>query len=238
MPVTRYITRQPQVAAGVTIRLVDGDPQSVVIRIFDREGIDITETAQRKIERQFNREDFRRVLAGEIGDIGFPPRALEHYTAALGETVDLQAVRDRRFKLVLDYGYGATAFVMPNVLAKLDADVLGVNPYASTRPRITVEREDAVAQVSRLVTASGAQLGAAIDADGEHLTLIDDSGAVLPHETALLALLSLVGDHLVGDTVALPVTVTISATPFAQGLSSNVKKCTTSRTPFQLCRQD
>lgn len=228
VPVTRYITRQPQVAAGVTIRLVDGDPQSVVIRIFDREGIDITETAQRKIERQFNREDFRRVLAGEIGDIGFPPRALEHYTAALGETVDLQAVRDRRFKLVLDYGYGATAFVMPNVLAKLDADVLGVNPYASTRPRITVEREDAVAQVSRLVTASGAQLGAAIDADGEHLTLIDDTGVQLTADEARLAFVSLVAGHLVGDRIALPVNVSSVAEDLVAGHDVRIQRTKTS----------
>ena len=33
---------------------------------------------------------------------------------------------------MIDYGYGATSFVMPNVLAKLGADVLAVNPYAST----------------------------------------------------------------------------------------------------------
>ncbi len=37
---------------------------------------------------------------------------------------------------------------------------------------------------------------------------------------------------------ALPVTVTIRATPFAHGVPSKVKKCTTSRTPFQLCRHD
>ena len=134
----------------------------MVIRFFDRDGIDITTDAQRKIERLFAREDFRRVLAGEIGDIGFPPRALEHYTAALGETVDLSAVRAARYKLVIDYGYGATAFVMPNVLGKLGADVLGVNPYASTRQRIGVDQDEAVANVSRLVQASGAHLGALI----------------------------------------------------------------------------
>ena len=60
------------------------------MRFFDADGLDITEDAQRKIERLFNREDFRRVLAAEIGDIGFPPRALEQYTAALEETVDMQ----------------------------------------------------------------------------------------------------------------------------------------------------
>ncbi|MCU1498676.1 MAG: nucleotidyl transferase [Acidimicrobiales bacterium] len=207
VPVTRYLTRQPQSSAGATIRLVDGDSQSVVIRFFDRDGIDITTDTQRKIERLFAREDFRRVLAGEIGDIGFPPRALEHYTAALGETVDLAAVRDKGFKLVVDYGYGATAFVMPNVLGKLGADVLGVNPYASTRQSITVDKAEAQANVSRLVQASGAHLGALIDADGEHLTLVDDNGRVLTDDEARLAFVTLVAGHLLGDRIALPVNV-------------------------------
>lgn len=207
VPVTRYLARQPLAAGGVTIRLVEGDSQSVVIRFFDRDGIDITEDAQRKVERLVNREDFRRVLAGEIGDIGFPPRALEHYTAALGETVDLAAVRAASFKLVIDYGYGATAFVMPNVLAKLGADVLGVNPFASTRQAITVDREESVRDVSALVQASGAHLGAVIDADGEHLTLIDDTGHQLTDDEARLAFVSLVAGHLLGDRIALPVNV-------------------------------
>ncbi len=207
VPVTRYLARQPGNAAGVTIRLTESDPQSVVIRFFDDQGIDITEDAQRKIERLLNREDFRRVLASEIGDITFPSRALEHYTEALGSTVDLRAVQAAGFKLVIDYSYGATAFVMPTVLSKLGAEVLGVNPYASTSQRINAERGEREANVARLVTASGANLGAVIDADGEHLTLIDDSGQVLSAEEARLAFVSLVAGHLLGDRIALPVNV-------------------------------
>jgi mannose-1-phosphate guanylyltransferase/phosphomannomutase len=60
-------------------------------------------------------------------------------------------------------------------------------------------------QVAVLVRTSGADLGAAIDPDGEHLTLIDDEGHVLSHTEAVLALLMLVADHLLGDRVALPV---------------------------------
>jgi len=228
VPVTRFLTRGPQASAGATIRLVDGDPQSVVIRFFDRDGIDITTDAQRKIERLFAREDFRRVLAGEIGDIGFPPRALEFYTAALGETVDLAAVRAKEFKLVIDYGYGATAFVMPNVLGKLGADVLGVNPYASTRQRIAVDKGEAVANVARLVQASGAHLGALIDADGEHLTLVDDDGQVLTDAEARLAFVSLVAGHLVGDRIALPVNVSSVAERLVEGHDVRIQHTKTS----------
>ncbi len=224
VPVTRFIIRRPEHAGGLTIRLVEGDPQSCVIRFFDTNGADLSEDVQRKVERLFGREDFRRVFPAEIGDIGFPPRALEQYTAALEATVDIEAIRSARFKVVVDYTYGSTSFVMPNVLAKLGADILGVNPYASTSGALSLDRSEHGEQVASYVRASGAHLGAVLDPDGEHLMLIDDTGHILTDEEALLALLSLVSGHLVGDTVALPVTVTRHAEEIAAAHGIRVRR--------------
>ncbi len=224
VPVTRFAIRRPEVAGGITLRLVDGDPQSCAIRFFDGQGADLTEDGQRKVERLFVREDFRRVFPAEIGDIGFPPRALELYTAALEATVDIEAIRAARFKVVVDYSFGSTSFVMPNVLAKLGADILGVNPYASTSRSLAFDEAAHSQEVAALVKASGAHLGAVIDPDGEHLTLIDDAGQVLGDDQSLLALLSLVSSHLVGDTVALPVTVTQHAEAIAEHHGVRVRR--------------
>ena len=60
------------------------------------------------------------------------PASLEHYTAALIDSVDLSDARRAELKLVLDYSFGTASFVMPNLLAKLEAEVLVVNPYANT----------------------------------------------------------------------------------------------------------
>jgi len=207
VPVTRFLVRQPMASGGLTVRLLADDPQSVVFRFFDANGLDITEDTQRKIERLLTREDFRRVFASEIGDIGFPPRALEQYTAALEETIDVEVLQAAGFKLVVDYGYGSTSFVMPNVLAKLGADVLGFNPYASTAGAMEFNRQVHAEEVASLVRASGAQIGAVLDPDGEHLTLVDDEGRILDDPTTLLAFVSLVSNHPVGTEIAVPVNV-------------------------------
>jgi len=94
---------------------------------------------------------------------------------------------------------------MPNLLAKLDADVLVVNPYAHTSLMMSVDRQANAARVADLVRASGAQLGAVIDPDCEHLTIVDDEGEVLSDDQALLTLLRLVVETHPGATVALPV---------------------------------
>ncbi|HEX6420248.1 MAG TPA: mannose-1-phosphate guanyltransferase [Acidimicrobiales bacterium] len=216
MPVTRFAVARPEADAGISIRLDGDDPQSVVIRFLDATGADITEGAQRKIERLFLREDFRRVFPGEIGDIGFPPRHLEQYSVALETAVDVARIAEAGFKVVVDYSYGATSFVMPNILAKLGADVLAVNPYASTRGVMSWDRDEHAASVASLVRASGASLGAVIDPDGEHLTLVDDAGNVLSDDQALLAFVSLVARQLGGGAIAVP----LSATSHVDGLAA------------------
>jgi mannose-1-phosphate guanylyltransferase/phosphomannomutase len=215
VPVTRFLVRSPRAFGGLTIRLDHHDQDRVVVRFFDTAGTDITEDAQRKIERLFQREDTRRALAEEVGDIQFPPRALEEYTVALEATVEPAAIREHRFKLVVDYSYGAASTVMPTLLGKLGADVLAVNPYVSTAGLLAFDLDQAMSRVAGLVRASGAHLGAVIDADGERLRLIDDQGRELTHTEALLAFIDLVSDHLLGDTIAVPVNVTQRARDIA-----------------------
>ena len=81
VPVTRHHVRMRGNRAGLTVRLSPDDPQSVVIRFFDERGIDLSDADQRRVERMYHREEFRRVTAGDIGDIDFSPRTIEFYTA-------------------------------------------------------------------------------------------------------------------------------------------------------------
>lgn len=208
IPVTRFSVRRTNVGGGFTVRLLDDDPQSVVIRFFDADGLDITEDTQRKLERIFGREDFRRAFPGEIGEIGYPPRALEHYATAIEATVDIAAISAAGFKIVVDYAYGSTAVVMPNVLAKLGAEVLAVNPFVSTTGLLESSIEHHVDRVAGLVRASGAQLGTVLAPGGEQLLLVDDRGEPVGHTEATLAMLTLLPGKLDGDRVALPVNAT------------------------------
>ncbi|MGH9015014.1 MAG: sugar phosphate nucleotidyltransferase [Acidimicrobiia bacterium] len=213
VPLTRFQVRSGRSQGGITVRLAPGEPETVEIRFFDGDGRDIDESMQRKIERLLYREDYRRAFAGDIGDIVFPPRTLEFYTAALERTVDAERLRDRAFKVVLDYSFGASSIVMPNVLAKIGAEVLAVNPFASTASATASFEEGSAraARIADLVRASGSDLGIVVDPDGETATLIDDEGVVLRPEQALLALVTLVATAHPGAGIALPVSVSREA---------------------------
>ena len=205
LPVTRFQVRTSPAQGGISVRLTADDPQSVSIRFLDAEGVDLDENSQRKIERLYFREESRRVLAGEIGDIDFPPRTVELYTQALFAGVDLAALRAKRFKMVLDYGYGSSALVMPSVLAKLSADVLVVTPLVSTVGVLSFDRETHAERIAGLVRSSGAHLGAVISPDGEQLTLVSDSGEVLSDDETLLILTRLVSQTFPDARLVIPV---------------------------------
>jgi mannose-1-phosphate guanylyltransferase/phosphomannomutase len=222
LPVARFITRRPTIAGAIALRLYEHDPNSIVIGFMDASGADMSEIAHRKIERVFNREDYRRVFPAEIGDIDYAPRALEHYATAIESTVDLPAIRARGIKIVADYGYGAVSFIMPNLLAKLGAEVLAVNPFASTSGIADFDRERHAADVSDLVVSSRSSLGVVFTPGGEQITVIDNEGRVLNDTQLFLALIALHGESLDGGRVAIPVSMTQHATTMVQERSGSV----------------
>jgi mannose-1-phosphate guanylyltransferase/phosphomannomutase len=126
-------------------------------------------------------------------------------------SVDGDAIRSASFKVVLDYAYGSTSFVMPSVLAKLGADVLAVNPYAATAGAAAFDAADHAGNLRNVVRSSGAQLGAVIDPDGEHLTVIDDNGHVLTNDELLFVLINLVCATATEHPVKIAVPVAVSA---------------------------
>jgi len=195
VPVTRFLASDPKVHGGLTVRLVEGDPDSALIRLFDERGVDLDENRQRKVERALQRQDFRRAMSSEVGDIDVPSRALERYAISLADTVDIKTIQDARFKVVIDYSCGATAAVGPQVLSKLGADVLGVNPYVSTLGAISYDPQVQLATVAELVRTSGAHVGAVLDPSGERIYFVDDEGNVVDDRAAGMAILSMLAEN-------------------------------------------
>ncbi len=216
VPLTRFQVQVERARGGLTVHLAPDDPTAVEIRFFDESGRDIDEGMQRKVERLLAREDYRRAYAGEIGDIVFPPRAIEFYTAALEAVVDAEALRERRFKVVLDSSFGAASLPLTMVMGKIGAEVLAVNPYVSTASATTEPLAIRTSRVADLVRGSKSDLGVVIEPGGETLVLIDDDGRVLTAEEALLSLVSLVTEAVPGTTVALPVSVSREAERIAE----------------------
>lgn len=212
VPMSRVVTRWPEVSGGISVRLLAGDAESVTMRFMGRDGMDLDEDSRRKVERVFQRQDYRRAMGPEIGEIRVPPRVAEIYASSLESLFDMEAIRAARFKIVIDYSYGSAATAMTSVLAKLGAEVLAINSYGSTAQAVETRLRHQAKAVARLVSASGADLGAIVGPDGERLTLVDARGRVLSDEKALFAL-ALLTVRTNPGVVALPLACSSSLAP-------------------------
>ncbi|HVV30892.1 MAG TPA: mannose-1-phosphate guanyltransferase [Mycobacteriales bacterium] len=209
-PVARFVTATSDAAGGIMLRTTSGDPESLDIVFLDAEGADLSPSAQRKLERVFGRQEFRRAFPGEIAELSIPSRTLDTYTQGLLSAIDVTGVRDAAMKVVVDTTGGATTLVLPSLLGRLGVDALTVNgrldelhPTESLAARMRdLER------LGELVSNSGAAFGVKFDHVGERLALVDETGGVIDDGRALLVLLDLVAAERRGGAIALPVTTT------------------------------
>jgi len=209
-PVTRLETRRDGGAGGMMLRTTRGVPDSVEIVFLDDRGADLTPQAIRRVERILQRQEFRRAFPGEIGDLSFPPRAVESYVQDLHRAVDTTGLAESGMKVVVDTAGGVASIVLPTLLARLHVDVLTVNNRLDDdQPTETpASRSRALEQLGELVASSRAAFGVRFDPIGERLSLVDDAGRPVDDDRALLVFLDLVAAERGGGTVALPVTTT------------------------------
>ncbi|MEP7054790.1 MAG: mannose-1-phosphate guanyltransferase [Actinomycetota bacterium] len=209
-PVTRFDLGMSDSVGGITLRTTPGDPQSIDIVFLDSEGADLSMAAQRKLERVFYREEFRRAFPGEIAELQFPARTLDQYSAELMNSVDVTGVRDSELKVVVDAAGGTTSLVLPTLLGRLGVDVLTVNgrlDEMSTTESLA-DHMRGIERLGELVASSRAAFGVRFDHAGERVAIVDERGVLIHDDRALLVMLELVTSERRGGSVALPVNVT------------------------------
>ena len=111
----------------------------------------------------------------------------ERHIAAALRAVDADAIRQRRFRVVLDSINGAGAIVTPMLLERFgcDATVLNGEPngrFAHT-PEPLAENLTALAQA---VKRHGADVGFAQDPDADRLAIVDETGRYIGEEYTLV----------------------------------------------------
>ena len=100
--------------------------------------------------------------------------------------------------------------VLPTLLGGLGVDVLTVNNRLDGRLAATSEADHlaALERLGELVSSSRAAFGVRFDAMGERLAIVDERGALIHDDRALLVLLDLVAAERRSGHIALPVTTT------------------------------
>jgi len=228
--VARHLLKSEGYEVGFHVGTSQTDPEVVQIRLFEQPGIQLSAALQKEIEKNFTRGELRRVSFADIGSITYPARVRETYSQDLLGELDVEAIRARGFRLVVDYGFSAASYVLPQLLGPLGVEAVSAHGFTTERndPGTALLRE-AVGQVKQLVPAVRADFGVVLDRAAERLYLVDEEGREIPVEQALLLFLRLIGSNGRRGKLAFPITVTSQVDALVEGSGLEVV-----RTPASL----
>ncbi|MFM8530218.1 MAG: sugar phosphate nucleotidyltransferase [Ilumatobacteraceae bacterium] len=219
-------------SAGVMVRAWVGHPERIDIVLLDDEGGDISESEARRIERTFERREFRRPFPGEVGDVIIPEQALDDYAMSVRSRVSLDGVSSADLTVVVDASGGSSALVLPTVLAGVDVDLvmLGGRIEVARATPSNADRHASLSLLAERVVATNASMGLAIDSTGERLSLVDELGQVLDDDRSLLVVMDLVAAESRHGHVVLPVTASRVAEQVADFHGIEVRRVPVART--------
>ena len=179
-PGIAFITTGMRADAGVVISASHNPFQDNGIKIFSREGFKLPDEEEARIEDLIfsTKMDALRPVADQVGKAFRLDDAKGRYIVFLKNTFPRRFTLDG-IHIVLDCAHGATYAVAPHVFEELGARVttIGVNPDGKN---INHECGALYPQVmAETVKKTGADLGIALDGDGDRLIVADEHGNIV-----------------------------------------------------------
>ena len=159
----------------VTVTASHIRPNEIVIKVFSNHEIPLT---QRHAEK---------VSWDKVGQLSYVHDYVDKYLNAVLENTDKNVISSRAPKVVIDCANGSVVQFLPGILSRLgcDAILFGCQPTNVSTRKFAEPTPESVSLVSNLVNAVGADMGIAIDNDGDRVIFIDEKGNVIRDQTIL-----------------------------------------------------
>ena len=210
------------VSGGLHIRLDPNRPDYLLIEFFDRQGISISKSIEKKIEGTYFKEDLRRVAVQEIGNVSYPSGILDTYSRTFEKHINIEAVRNSSSKIVIDYVYGVSGAILPQLLAKFGCDAVVLNASLRETAISVMEKEMLLNQLGQVVDALNANFGVQVSANGEQFILVDEAGLPIRSEILTALMVNTIFTANPRSTVVVPVNASSAVEEIARRHDGNV----------------
>ncbi|RWX51084.1 phosphoglucosamine mutase [Candidatus Electrothrix marina] len=179
-PGIAFITTSMRADAGVVISASHNPFQDNGIKIFSKDGFKLPDETELDIEDLIFSQKMAalRPVADQVGKASRIDDACGRYIVFLKNTFPDKYTLDD-FHIVLDCAHGATYKVAPHVFAELGAKVtcIGVEPDGKNINRNCGALHPEV--MAEKVKQLGADIGLALDGDGDRLIVCDEKGVIV-----------------------------------------------------------
>jgi len=182
-PGIAYLTRTLHATAGIVISASHNPHEDNGIKFFSGDGNKLPDAVEERIERELEKP-MTTVSSGELGKAKRLDDARGRYIEFCKSTIPSK-LDFRGLKVVVDCAHGATYHIAPDVLEEIGAEVItiGAEPnglnindgFGATRPRA----------LASSVRVKGADLGIALDGDGDRVIMVDENGEIVDGDELL-----------------------------------------------------
>jgi phosphomannomutase/phosphoglucomutase len=189
-PALQYYVKVKDVDGGVIVTASHNPREYNGIKFVNSDGTEFTREMDQESERVYKSKTFRIAEWRDVGQI-YRDDCNKLYIDGIKKSVESERIAEKKFRVVVDCGNGASVFTTPILLRELGCEVITINSHPDgTFPQRNSEPEEKnVWLLKETVKATNANLGIAHDGDADRATFVDERGEFIP-EDVMLALMA------------------------------------------------
>lgn len=179
-PTIQYTVKERMVDGGVIITASHNPPEYNGIKVLAGDGVEVSRKEEKAIEEIFFDQGFRRARWNQVKEPSILEGVIEDYLAGVTRHIEVEAVREKRFKVVVDPANGVGSLTLPTFLHRLGCKVYVINAELDGRfpSRPPEPRPENLGELARTVKALKADLGVALDGDADRAIFVDETGKI------------------------------------------------------------
>ena len=198
-PGIAYLTKNTRAQAGIVISASHNPYYDNGVKFFSSSGTKLPDEVEMEIESELNLP-LQSVQSSHLGKArrisDAPRRYIEFCKSKLQNNVDFNGLR-----IVVDCANGATYHIAPKVFEELGAEVIS---HAANPDGININDKcgaTSPAGLQTVVKEARADLGIALDGDGDRLIMVDQKGNIIDGDDILYVISQLETHKLNGAVV-------------------------------------
>ncbi len=190
---------------GIIITASHNPRQWNALKLLNEHGEFLDDAEGKQVLSLAEESDFAYPEIDNIGHIvlreDFNPKHIEQVLAL--PLVDKEAVRQRKFKVVVDAVNSVGGIVIPALLRELGCEVVELNCDPTGEFAHNPEPlPENLTEISEVIRREGADLGVVVDPDVDRLAFVMENGEMFVEEYTLVAVADYVLRHTKGNTVS------------------------------------
>jgi phosphomannomutase/phosphoglucomutase len=203
-PALQYAVKNGGYDGGIIITASHNPPEFNGIKVIDSIGLELARKDEEQIESHYFGGTFKIANWETLGGTRLDAQWGDRYIDGILSNLDVGAIKERRFKIVLDIANGASFQTSPSIMAKLGVEVRVLNgePDGRFPGHPSEPTPENLTGLSSAVRDSDADLGIAHDGDADRTVFCDEKGDFVQGDKSL----SLTARFMLEDRKGLVVT--------------------------------